>query len=184
LNCYVHNHTPAVGICCVCQKAVCRECVGRDTPRLACKTCVEQSRVLGFEYRSAAAVGSLPFVHVCLGIDPITMRPRVAKGIVAIGNIAVGVVTIAGVSLGVLSLGGVSLGVLFALGGVALGVGVSAGGVAVGSVAVGGVAIGFLHAIGGLALGPSIIDGRRCDPDAAEFVRRWLGSELVPRNCR
>jgi hypothetical protein len=145
---------------------------------------VERRRIFGLEYRSTAAIGSWPLLHVCLGVDPITMRPRVAKGIVAIGNMAVGLVAIAGLSFGVVTLGGVSVGMVFALGGVSLGLGLSAGGVAIGLFAVGGVAVGFAHAIGGLALAPSIIDGRHCDFATADLVRRWLGSDAWLRNCR
>lgn len=168
----------------MCQKAVCRECIGRDVPRLVCRTCVEQRAVVGFEYRSAVSVGGWPLIHICAGADPVTMRPKVAKGVVAIGNVAVGVIAIAGLAFGILSVGGLSVGLLFALGGAALGSGISVGGLAVGSVALGGAAIGFVHAIGGAAFGPSIIDGRRCDPEAVDFVRRWVASMVLPPHCR
>jgi len=184
VNCFIHDRTAAVGICSVCQKAVCRQCVGRDSPRLVCRTCVEQRAILGFEYRSPITIAGWPLVHVCMGVDPITARPKVAKGIVAIGNVAVGGVAIAGLACGLVAVGGASFGFLLALGGAALGLGFSVGGLAVGSMALGGVAIGFVHAIGGAAFGPSIIDGRRCDPGAVDFVRRWLGSGLLPPNCR
>jgi hypothetical protein len=184
MNCFVHDRSPAVGLCSVCQKAVCRECVDRETPRLVCRTCVLQRVVVGFEYRSTVAIGSWPLIHVCLGVDPITMRPRVAKGIIAIGNVAVGAIAIAGVACGLVTVGGVSIGLVLALGGAALGLGLSVGGLAVGSVAVGGAAVGFIHAIGGGALGPSIIDGRRCDPETIDFVRRWLSSGILPPHCR
>jgi hypothetical protein len=143
MNCFVHGRTAAVGVCVFCQKAVCHECVGRDTPRLLCRTCIQQSTVLGFEYRSTASIAGWPLIHICAGVDPATMRPRVAKGIIAIGNIAVGVVAIAGVACGLVTIGGLSLGLLLALGGVALGFGLSMGGLAMGSFALGGVAIGL-----------------------------------------
>ena len=54
MNCFVHERVAAVGVCAVCQKGICRDCVGRDTPRLVCRTCAEDRRVVGFEYRSAA----------------------------------------------------------------------------------------------------------------------------------
>ena len=38
--------------------------------------------------------------------------------------------------------------------------------------------VGFVYAIGGGAIGPAIIDGRRCDPAALEFV------QAVARLCR
>ena len=184
MNCFVHERTAAVGLCAVCQKAVCRDCVGRDTPRVICRSCIEQRAIVGYEYRSSIALGGWPLIHVCAGFDPVTMRPRVAKGVIAIGNMAVGVVAIAGLSCGLVAVGGLSVGLLAALGGVALGLGVSAGGLAVGSVAAGGLAIGLAHAIGGVALAPSIIDGRRCDPETVEFVRQWLGSATLPPHCR
>jgi hypothetical protein len=95
----------------------------------------------------------------------------------------VGGIAVAGVACGLVSVGGLSLGLLFALGGAALGLGFSLGGLAVGSVAFGGAAIGLTYAIGGGAFGPAVIDGVRCDPEAAEFVGRWLGSGLLPPSC-
>ena len=184
MNCYLHDRSPAVGICASCQKAVCRECVGRDTPRLVCRSCVENRVVYGLEYRSAAAFGSWPLLHICAGVDPATMRPRVAKGVIAIGNIAVGVVAVGGLSVGLLSLGGLSLGAVFALGGLAAGCGLSLGGVAIGAVALGGAAVGYQYAIGGAAFAPNVIDGRHCDPVALEFLRRWLDFMSLPPSCR
>ena len=184
MNCYVHDRVPAVGLCVSCQKAVCRECIGREAPRLVCRTCSENRIVMGFEYRSAVTVGSWPLLHICAGIDPATMRPRVAKGVIAIGNIAVGAFALGGLSFGLITAGGVSLGLLLALGGVAAGVGLSLGGVAVGAAAFGGVAVGYQYAIGGAAFGPAVIDGRHCDPAAFEFLRRWLGFMKVPPTCR
>jgi hypothetical protein len=140
--------------------------------------------VLGFEYRSVATLGGWPLVHVCVGADPVTMRPKVAKGVVAVGNVAVGGIAIAGVACGLISFGGLSVGLVCALGGAALGVGLSVGGFAVGAIAVGGAAVGFAHAIGGTAFGPSVLDSRVCDPDTVAFVRRWLGERIVLPHCR
>jgi hypothetical protein len=184
MNCFVHERTAAIGLCAACQAAMCRQCVGRDTPRLICSTCAAQPTVLGLEYKSAAAIGSWPIIHICMGVDAVTMRPKVARGIIAIGNLAVGVVALGGVACGLFTLGGVSIGLLAAVGGAALGLGCSIGGVAVGSVAVGGVAIGFAYAIGGLALGPAVINGQVCDAAAREFVVRWLSAASLPLNCR
>jgi hypothetical protein len=184
MNCFNHVSSPAVGLCSVCQKGVCRACVGSEAPRLVCRTCIEQRALLGFEYRSRASIGGWPLVHVSLGVDPVTMRPRVARGVVAIGNVAIGGVAIAGVACGLITIGAASIGLLFALGGVAVGVGLSIGGLAVGSVAMGGAAIGFSYAIGGAAFGPSVIDGRRCDPTALDFLKRWLGSGVSVPSCR
>ena len=96
-----------------------------------------------YEYISPIKVFGLPLIHVRLGYGP-----RLAKGIIAIGNCAVGVVALGGYSLGLLSFGGLSLGLLFALGGVSFGL-AALGGLAVGGFAVGGCAVGQWLAIGG-----------------------------------
>ena len=183
MNCFVHPATAAVGFCVSCQRGVCRACVGTETPRIVCQACAARGGILGYEYRSAAAIGDWPLVHICFGVDPMTMRPRVARGALAIGNIAVGGIAIGGLALGMFTLGGLSVGIAGALGGLALGVGVSFGGLAIGSVAVGGVAVGFMHAIGGVAVGPSIISGTRCDEAARAFFERWGALPQIP-SCR
>ena len=179
-------------MCVVCQKGICHECVARETPRLVCRTCSASGASVGYgwsgwygcgyEYKSSTTIGGWPLVHVCAGIDPVTMRMRVAKGIVAIGNIAVGGLAIGGMACGLFTIGGASLGLLMAIGGAALGLGVSVGGFAVGSIAIGGAAVGFIYAIGGGAFGPAVIDGMRCDDAARDFARRWLN--LLPPSCR
>jgi hypothetical protein len=145
-------------MCAICQKGVCRECVAMDAPRLVCARCLQRRESAGyswgwygyaFEYRSGTTIAGWPLVHVCSGFDPVTMRPRIARGIVAIGNVAVGGLAIGGVAFGLVAVGGVSMGVLAAVGGLAVSAGVSVGGLAIGAIAVGGVAIGFSYAIGG-----------------------------------
>jgi len=192
MNCFTHSRSAAIGICGLCQKAVCHECVAQEMPRLVCRACATRGTVpgygwsgwgwYGYEYKSATTIGGWPLVHVCAGVDPITMRPRVAQGVVAIGNIAVGALAIGGIACGLFTVAGASIGLLLAVGGAALGLGVSVGGFAVGSIAIGGAAVGFVYAIGGGAFGPAVIDGRRCDEAAREFVRRWMGA--VPPSCR
>src|SRR6185503_10647639 len=191
MNCFTHSRNAAVGMCALCQKGVCRECVGRETPRLLCHACAARGGVpgygwygygYGYEYRSATTIGGWPLIHVCAGIDPVTMRPKIARGVVAIGNIAVGVLAIGGLACGLFTVGGASLGLLLAVGGMALGLGISIRGFAVGSIAIGGAAVGFLYAIGGAGFGPAVIDGRHCDQAALAFARRWLA--VLPANCR
>ena len=48
-----------------------------------------------------------------------------------------------------------------AVGGAAMGLGLSIGGFAVGSIAIGGAAIGFVYAIGGVAIAPAAFDAAR-----------------------
>jgi hypothetical protein len=184
VNCFIHDRNAAVGLCVVCQKAVCRGCVGREAPRIICAACIERGAVIGFEYRSSATIGGWPLVHICTGIDMVTMRPRVAKGIIAIGNMALGGIAIGGIAVGLVTLGGLSLGIGFALGGAAIGLGLSIGGVAVGSVAVGGAALGLTYALGGAAFAPAIVDGRECDEAARQFFRQWTGGMGLPPHCR
>ncbi len=184
MNCYTHSGTPAVGICAACQRAVCRECVARDTPRLLCTACADGAAIYGYEYRSSATLGDWPLVHICAGIDPATMRPKVAKGVIAIGNIAVGGLAIGGAAAGLFTIGGAAFGLLFAAGGAALGLGISVGGLAVGSIAVGGLAIGYSYAVGGVAFGPAVIDGTRCDAAARDFFARWVRTSTLPPACR
>jgi hypothetical protein len=195
MNCFTHAGSAAVGLCASCQKAVCHKCVARDTPRLVCGACAARGSALSYpwygygygysyEYKSSLTIGGWPLVHVCGGIDPVTMRPRIAKGVIAIGNVAVGVLAIGGLACGAITLGGCSIGLLLAVGGAALGLGMSVGGFAVGSIAIGGAAVGFVYAIGGVAIGPAVIDSVKCDEAAREFVRRWLGAVTLPPRCQ
>lgn len=184
MNCFTHSGQAAVGTCSVCQKAMCHECVGRESPRLVCKACVERGTVLGYEYKSSTTIGGWPLVHVCMGMDASTLRPKVARGVIAIGNMAVGGVAIGGLAFGLVTVGGLSIGLACAFGGAALGLGLSVGGFAVGSIAVGGAAVGFMYAIGGGAFGPAVIDGRHCDAAAREFILRWVGPSSLPPRCQ
>ena len=98
-----------------------------------------------YEYKSKMTFLGLPLVHINTGGR---YQNKIAKGVIAIGDIALGVVSIGGISAGLISMGGISVG-LVALGGVAIG-GIAIGGIAIGAVAIGGIAIGFIKAIGGL----------------------------------
>ena len=129
-----------------------------------------------YEYRSRATLFGLPLVHVVMGwsVNPETGRPRVAKGIIAVGHVAFGVVAIGGVAVGALSFGGLAIG-LAAAGGLAVGVLLALGGLAIGAVAVGGAACGY-YALGGGAFGAHPLGGNVQDPQAVEFFERCLGS--------
>lgn len=126
-----------------------------------------------YEYKSEAELFGLPLIHIAQGIDPKTGMPRVAKGILAIGNIAIGVFALGGVALGAFTIGGASIG-LIALGGLALG-GATLGGLSIGALlALGGLAISPAYAIGGLALAPHFIGGNGMDPEFVRLLEQWF----------
>jgi hypothetical protein len=174
----------------------CPECSREVSDQaLACPHCGlpnRISRLFGYEYKSQATLWGLPLVHIAYGINPLTGRKRVAKGIIAIGDLALGVfafggtaiggLAIGGGAFGLIALGGGAIGLLLAVGGGAVG-GIALGGAAVGGVAIGGGAIGY-YALGGGALGAHPLGGNAQDPQAVEFFRSWLGAwvdQLVRR---
>lgn len=104
-----------------------------------------------FEYKSRLAIAGIPLVHINFGYGR-----KVAKGIIAMGNISIGVISIGGLAIGLLSLGGLAVGgLVFA--GMALGI-AALGGVSIGYIAVGGMAIG-IYACGGIAIADQIAVG-------------------------
>jgi hypothetical protein len=139
-------------------------------------------RALGHEYKSKTTVFGLPLVHIATGIDPATGKKRVAKGIIAIGDVAVGVLalggvamggfTLGGASFGVFSLGGLALGLVFASGGCAVSPVFAFGGFAMGSIALGGMAVGY-YAFGGGAFGVHTASGAGVDPAAEQLFMPW-----------
>ena len=129
----------------------------------------------GWEYKSGIKIFGLPLIHLASGFDIEKGRKRVARGIIAIGDIAIGLVSIGGVALGGVTLGGVSLG-LVAIGGLALG-GFAVGGIAIGYVAIGGAALGY-YALGGGAFGKHVFGALKQDPEAVKFFLENLGIEL------
>ncbi|MGE0755903.1 MAG: serine/threonine-protein kinase [Pirellulaceae bacterium] len=145
-------------------------------------------RTYDYEYRSRAEIFGIPLLHIAYGMDPVTHRRRVAKGVVAIGDIAIGwlafggvaagVMAIGGCAFGLLTFGGCSIGLLLALGGAAVGFGFSAGGCAIGSVATGGCAVG-IFAAGGGAFGVHALGGNSRDPTAQEFFTQYLHLKLA-----
>ncbi len=136
-----------------------------------------QARILpgytGYEYKSSLSIFGLPLIHVAQGINPETGRLRVAKGIIAIGNIAMGVVAFGGLALGGITFGGLSLG-MAAVGGLAIGA-VAVGGGAIGiTFALGGFALSAKYAIGGLAIAPHVLGATGADPELLELLERWI----------
>lgn len=154
----------------------CEECGERISDRaVMCPHCGAPRRptaLFGYEYRSEATMFGLPLVHVAFGYDPFSGRPRIAVGVIAVGNIAVGLAALGGVVFGVLAFGGVAIG-LAAFGGVGVGVLLAMGGAAIGAVAIGGAAAGY-YAAGGAAAGVHTISAAAQDPAAIQFFERLL----------
>jgi hypothetical protein len=128
----------------------------------------------GYEYKSDRTLFNLPLVHIAYGPGPMG-RPRVAKGIIAIGNVAFGFIALGGIGVGFITLAGIGLG-LVCLAGMAFGILLGAGGVATGYIAVGGLAIG-VYAIGGLSIGIHTLNN---DPHLREMLKTLWG--LFPSN--
>ena len=125
-----------------------------------------------YEYKSEAEFLGWPLIHITQGIDPETGTPRIARGVIAIGNIAIGGLAIGGLAAGAVALGGLGLG-LFSFGGLAIGMLAAGGGLALGGVfAIGGAAISLAYAIGGLALAPHFLGGNGMDPEFLQLLER------------
>jgi tRNA A-37 threonylcarbamoyl transferase component Bud32 len=139
-------------------------------------------RRFGYEYRSKTTLFGWPLVHIATGMDPMTGKKRIAKGIIAMGDVAVGGLALGGcafgvfagggVAMGLFTFGGCSIGLMLALGGLAIG-GLALGGGAFGVIAVGGGAVGYYSA-GGAAWGVHAYGGNVQDPAAEEFFEALL----------
>ncbi len=138
----------------------------------------------GFDYKSKTELFGLPLVNICSGTDPTTGRVRVAKGIIAIGDMAKGVVALGGVATGVFAFGGVAFGAfafggtaigLFSFGGLALALVFAIGGLAAAPYVFAGIGIGYV-AVGGMVFGVHTAGGNADDPVAKAFFvhfRLW-----------
>ena len=140
-------------------------------------------QMMGFEYKSKQTLFGWPLLHVTQGMDPVTGKPRVARGIIALGDRAYGVVACGGVAIGGLAFGGVGLGLfsfsglsfgLIAFGGVAISLLFAYGGLAIGTFALGGAAAGYVAA-GGAAWGAHVASAAVRDPIATAMMEAWWG---------
>jgi hypothetical protein len=132
------------------------------------------SRFFCGEYKSRTQLFGLPLVHIVYGpaMNPATGKLRVAKGIIAIGGLAVGVLALGGAAFGIIAFGGLAVGLLAALGGAAIGTGISIGGLAVGFAAFGGCAIGY-YALGGAAFGVHAFGSNTPVEQLPEWLRHF-----------
>ena len=156
----------------------CEECGKQISDRAyACPHCGLR-RLVGYEYRSQTTIFGWPLLHVAFGRDLATNHRRVARGIIAVGDIAIGLVAIGSGAIGLIALGGGAVGLLLAMGGAAVG-GLAIGGAAIGWAAIGGGALGY-YALGGEAQGFHAYGGRLQDPEALEFFRHLFGGWAGP----
>jgi hypothetical protein len=110
----------------------------------------ERSVRRDYEYRSRQTIFGWPLIHIVFSRDPAGRRMRLARGVIAIGDMAIGLVAVGAFCFGGISLGGIGVGVI-STGGIAVGLLLALGGLAVGGVAIGGLAMGALAAIGGIS---------------------------------
>ena len=140
----------------------------------------------GFDYKSKATLFGLPLVHITAGMDPLTGKVRVSKGIIAIGGRAHGVIAIGGFAMGGMAIGGAAVGVIamgggalgiLSFGGLAIALLLALGGGAIAPVAIGGAAVGYM-VFGGGGFGAHVLAGNMQDPVAQQFFGHW-GHALV-----
>lgn len=124
-----------------------------------------------YEYKSKRKVFGVPLIHIHYGYGP-----KVAKGIIAIGNISCGLISIGGITLGGICFGGLSLGLL-AFAGCAVGL-FAFGGLAIGILAVGGFAFG-VYSVGGMSVASQIAVGGSATGKTAIGVKEVSGEHLL-----
>jgi hypothetical protein len=135
------------------------------------------------DYRSYAAIGPVPLVHLTYGLNPETGRRVTARGVVAIGRFACGGIALGQVAWGLIAVGQLAVGVCFGcgqaatgvvcLGQLALGVLFGAGQLATGQVAIGQIAFGE-WVLAQIGFGTHVYDTRQQDPAVLDNLRQLL----------
>ncbi len=147
----------------------------------------EMRHALGGEYRSKAAIGGLPLLHIAWGKDYSTGKQRVARGIIAVGDVAHGAFAFGGIAKGGFAFGGLAIGIVaiggfgvgvFSFSGFALALLFAYGGFAAATVAIGGFTMGYF-AFGGIALGQYALGSNVYSAQAVEFFQGWSMPFLV-----
>jgi serine/threonine protein kinase len=121
----------------------------------------------GRDYRTKQSLFGLPLVHVAWGVDPVTHRPRVAKGLLAVGSKAKGLIAVGIEAYGLMAAGLIAGGI-FPVGLLAFGV-FSVGLIAYGIRSTGLLAIALNHAVGLVSLGDHSIGLLSFGIDASVF---------------
>lgn len=142
-----------------------------------------ESGMLFREFKSHLKIGSLPLIHIALGVNPQTGKRLCARGVIAIGRKATGIIAIGQLALGILSIGQASFGVI-SIGQLAIGLLVglgqmsiaglfAAGQMALGFIAIGQFAAGF-YTLGQFGIGKFVLAPRRQDWQAICFFKTLL----------
>jgi hypothetical protein len=130
-------------------------------------------RAWGFEWRTKAQILGWPLIHVAIGRDPKTLRLRVARGIIAVGQFGVGLITIAQFGFGLLFGLGQCAGGFVAVGQLALGLHFALGQFAIGMTAVGQFAFGQ-YVLAQIGVGRHVWSMAGRDPEAVgHFTALW-----------
>jgi hypothetical protein len=131
------------------------------------------SGMLFREFKSHLKIGTLPLVHITLGVNPETGKRLWAKGLIAVGRKAAGIIAIGQLAIGVISIGQLSIGLLIAMGQLSIAGLFAAGQVGIGFIAIGQLAIGF-YALGQAGFGKFVLSTYTRDPQAVSFFKPLL----------
>lgn len=136
-------------------------------------------RAWGFEWRTKAEILGWPLIHVAIGRDPETLRLRVARGVIAVGQFGIGLITVAQFGVGLLFGFGQLVGGYVAIGQLALGLRFALGQFAIGMTAIGQVALGR-YVLAQVGIGKHVWSTRGRDPEAVRyFSALWTGLKGV-----
>jgi predicted Ser/Thr protein kinase len=131
----------------------------------------------GWDYRSKQTAFGVPLVHVTYGCDPVTLRPRVARGVVAVGPIAMGLVAVGFEASGLFAGGLLACGIV-PVGLLALGLW-SSGVAAFGTQATGVLAVGTGAAVGVVAVGGSAVGVQTLRLDREATIIIFIGAAIA-----
>jgi len=131
------------------------------------------SGMLFREFKSHLKIGTLPLVHITLGVNPETGKRLWAKGLIAVGRKAAGIIAIGQLAIGVISIGQLSIGLLIAMGQLSIAILFAAGQVGIGFVAIGQLAAGF-YVLGQAGFGKFVLSTHTRDPQAINFFKPLL----------
>ncbi len=141
------------------------------------------SGMLFREFKSHLKIGTLPLVHITLGVNPETGKRLWAKGLIAVGRKAAGIIAIGQLAIGVISIGQLSIAPLIAIGQLSIAGLFAAGQAGIGTVAIGQAAIGWIavgqfaagfYVLGQAGFGKFVLSTHTQDQQAVSFFKSLL----------